>query len=327
MADKTTLGDTPPARLYKYRAFDARSIELLVDDKVYYANPADFNDPLDTSPSLDPDLDLDDLGELLEQLATRRVSAEMRAAAASLKYRGPKTMDHIGRHTQREVEKLLQEVAYQATNPEYEEDVPGQAEVRLLSHHIESELLRQYDKGVLSLGARWDCPLMWSHYGDQHHGLAMGYSVPTRASVVVNKVHYGGSRLVKASDVRSMLAGDAAARARVDRDVLLRKAKDWSYEEEWRLLGTRGAADSPLELEEVVFGVRCLPAVRHAVVKALEGRGREVAFFQMQRVSGSFELQRVQLDFEEPEDRPRRALSLGEEFEHLTQQQPPPVDR
>ncbi len=106
------MSSTPPQRLYKYRAFDARTIELLVDDKVYFANPADFNDPLDTSASLDPDLELDGLEKLLENLTTRRISAEMKAAASSLKYRGPKTMDHIERHTQREVQRLLQNLAY-----------------------------------------------------------------------------------------------------------------------------------------------------------------------------------------------------------------------
>lgn len=317
MAEDTASRGAPPARLYKYRSFDARSIELLVDDKVYYANPADFNDPLDSSPSVDPDLELDGLGEVLERLATDRVSAELRNAAASLKYRGPKTRDHIVRHTQREVEKLLREVAYQATNPEYEEDESGKAEAFLLAQYIEAELLRQYDKGVLSLGARWDCPLMWSHYGDQHRGIAIGYSVPPGASSAVHEVRYGGSRRVKASDVRLMLNGNEDARTRVDRDVLLRNAKDWSYEEEWRLLGTRGAADSPLELEEVVFGVRCVPAVRHAVVKALEGRPGNVRFFQMRQVTGEFGFQRYELDFDEPQGRPRRSLSIGEEFARI----------
>jgi|JI6StandDraft_1071083.scaffolds.fasta_scaffold154990_1 hypothetical protein len=312
------MDEQPPERLYKYRAIDARTIELLVDDMVYFANPADFNDPLDTSPSLDTDLEVDALARVLEQLTTRRISAELKAAADSLKYHGPKTRDHIARHTQHTVQTLLERVGFMATALGFEEDDPGQTETRLLSYHIESELLRQYDKGVLSLGARFDCPLMWSHYGGQHKGIAIGYSVPEAAKAGLYKVQYGGSRLVKARDVQAMLAGNEAASIRVDRDVLLRKAKDWEYEEEWRLLGERGLADSPLELEEVVFGIRCLPAVRHAVVKALQGRRRDIKFFQVNQVPGSFELQCEELVESEPDGRPRRALSSLDGFEDLT---------
>jgi hypothetical protein len=311
-----SIADAVPTRLYKYRGFDARTIELLVDDMVFFANPADFNDPLDTSPSLEPDLEVADLEALLQELMTRRVSAGMRAAAASLKYKGPKTMEHIDRHTQREVRRLLDDIAYRATDPDYaQEAVPG-PQVRLLARAVEAELLRQYDKGILSLGARFDCPLMWSHYGDQHRGVAIGYSIPETARAGLHQVQYGGSRLVKASDVRFMLAGDANARQRVDRDVLLRKAADWQYEKEWRLLGTRGPAESPLELEEVVFGMRCLPAVRHTVICALEGRGRNVAFYEMREAPGHFGLRREQLDLDDPEPsgRPRRSLTLSEEF-------------
>jgi hypothetical protein len=309
-----------PQRLYKYRAFDARAVELLVDDKVYFANPADFNDPLDTRPSLEADLDVPDLEELLEALTTRRISAEMQAAALSIRYKGPKTMEHIERHTRREAERLLKHIAYMATDPEYEESPPG-PQVRLLRHYIEQELLRQYDRGVLSLASRYECPLMWSHYGDQHKGLCIGYSIPEGAAAKnLHEVHYGGSRLVKASHVKSMLEGDVAARQLVDRGVLLRKAADWQYEKEWRIVGARGPADSPLELEEVNFGIRCLPAVRHAVLKALQGREREVKFFQMQEIPGEFGLHRRELDEEDLASKPRRFLSLLEDFEDISGQ-------
>jgi hypothetical protein len=307
-----------PARLYKYRAFDARTVELLVDDKVYFADPSSFNDPLDTRPSLVADLSVPELEDVLETLTTRRISAEMKAAARSIKYRGPKTMEHIERHTRLEAGRLLREIAYLATDPEFEEPPPG-PQVRLLRNYIEVALLRQYDKGILSLASRFDCPLMWSHYADQHRGVCIGYSVPTAAAGAVHEVDYKGQRSIHASRVKAMLDGDEVARKEVDAGVLLRKASDWSYEKEWRMLGDRGQADSGLELEEVVFGARCLASVRHAVVKALDGRDRPVKFFQMHEIEGSFDLARRELDIEDLMTQPRRALTLSEEFEDLTQ--------
>jgi hypothetical protein len=77
-----------------------------------------------------------------------------------------------------------------------------------------------------------------------------------------NKVEYGGSRLVQASKVAAMLEGDNMARQAVDTAVLLRKAASWRYEREWRLVGQRGLQNSPLELEEVIFGIRSESAVK-----------------------------------------------------------------
>ena len=85
------------------------------------------------------------------------------------------------------------------------------------------ELLRRYDKGVFSLAQRVTCPFMWSHYGGQHRGLCFGYSIPAEASADSQKIRYGGSRLVQASDVAAMLDGDDDARNRVDEAVLLKK--------------------------------------------------------------------------------------------------------
>jgi hypothetical protein len=37
----------PPKILYKYRSVSDRSISMLQENKIYFANPNDFNDPFD----------------------------------------------------------------------------------------------------------------------------------------------------------------------------------------------------------------------------------------------------------------------------------------
>lgn len=305
----------PPRRLYKYRSFSNLTLTMLVEDVVYFADPTTFNDPLDTKPTLKTDLNSDALEVILSQLIEQRTSAEMSAAAATIKYRGPKTIDHIARHSRKKAEQLLADIRYNATNPEYEVDDPAQF---LLGQYVQDELLRRYDKGVFSLAERANCPLMWSHYGDQHRGLCLGYSVPEAATSDVHKIRYGGSRLVEASAVSVMLGGDGDARRKVDDAVLLRKAKPWAYEREWRLIGSRGEQDSPLELEEVVFGTRCSTSVKYAVVKALEGRERAVQFFEILEQSGSFLLKKRSLDTDALcVSFPRRCRSLDDVFDDL----------
>jgi hypothetical protein len=132
---------------------------------------------------------------------------------------------------------------------------------------------------------------------------------------------YGGSRLVLASEVASMLEGDLAARGGVDEAVLLKKARPWAYEREWRLLGDRGVQRSPLELEEVVFGMRCPTAVVFAVIQALAGRDRPVRFYEIRGQHGRFLLdKRVANTDELLVTFPRRGRSVYEafsEFAHI----------
>jgi hypothetical protein len=115
-----------------------------------------------------------------------------------------------------------------------------------------------------------------------------------------------------------MLAGDDNARHRVDEAVLLKKAQPWAYEREWRLVGPRGEQDSPLELEEVVFGMRCPAAVRYAVIQALEKRDRPVRFSEIREQWGRFLLVKRSVDTDELQaGLPRRHRSLDGIFGDL----------
>lgn len=179
--------------------------------------------------------------------------------------------------------------------------------------------MRRYGKGIVSLAERANCPLMWSHYGDQHKCVCIGYSIPARAFGDLHKVSYGGSRLIAASAVAAMLDGDEEARRKVDDAVLTKKAIDWRYEREWRLIGPRGAQDSPLELKEVVFGMRCSHTVKFAIVKALAGRSHPVRFYEIRERHGRFLLGRYALDTDElTVSLPRRALDVYDYFEDLS---------
>ena len=307
MADRTK-----PKRLYKYRRFSDLTLGMLVEDTVFFADPTTFNDPLDTRPTLDTDIANAALEEILMRLIEDRTSAEMSAAAKTIRYNGPKTLDHIARQSRKAAENRLADIRYHANNPDYEAEDP---ERMLLGAYVEEELLRRYDKGVFSLAERANCPLMWSHYGDQHHGICLGYSVPEETAGALHKMKYGGSRLVQASDVSAMLNGDETTRHRVDEAVLLKKARPWAYEREWRLLGERGAQHSPLELEEVVFGMRCPSAVMFGVIQTLAGRDRPVRFFEIRGQHGRFLLdKRVANTDELLAPHPRRYRRIHEIF-------------
>lgn len=303
-----------PQRLYKYRAFNNLTLDLLVVDHTFFADPSSFNDPLDTQPHLEVDIENDDLKKILSKMVAERESAEMYAAARAINYRGPKTISHISQLSRRSAAKVISEIEYFASDIEY----AGMEEERLrqlLRNSIEAELRRRYNSGVLSLAERPNCPLMWSHYGDQHKGICIGYSVPSDDVDSLLKVDYRGGRRVKASDVSTMLSGDKLARQLVDRAVLARKAPEWKYEREWRLIGDRGLGNSALELEEVIFGLKCESPMRYVVVRALERRAPRVRFYEICETRGSFSLTKRVLDTDEMlEYYPRRHRDIVEMF-------------
>ena len=306
-----------PRRFYKYREFNDNTLDMLVSDKVFYADPSTFNDPLDSRPSVRGDLSEDALENTLRTLIERRIRAEMTAAAKTIKYKGPKTITHIERHSRQRADSCIKKIRQFI---EYEDpDIIVQAD-HLLRTEIEEELLLRYDKGIVSLAGQETCPLMWSHYGDQHRGICIGYSLPDDATVDIHKVKYGGSRRVKASDVAAMLQDDDAAQREVDGAVLLRKANSWSYEQEWRLIGPLGLQDSPFVLELVIFGMRCKDSTKYVVMKALENREKSVKFYNMRTIAGTFDLKPSELGYDNLlfESFPRCCQPVVEDFDALS---------
>lgn len=279
-----------PKRVYKYRAFDARSLEMIVEDRLFFADPSTFNDPLDAKPSFEVDIPVDELTRLMKALLERRFNREMQEAAKTLLARGSIMPAYIETQARKKALKILSDIDYRSSEP-------GVGIEEILKTSIHSELLRGYERGIVSFSTRPNCPLLWSHYGDQHKGICVGYSAPYK--VPLEPVAYGGERSVKASLVLKMVDGDQQAKECVDKAVLLKKAKSWGYEKEWRLIGPPGINYSTLELEEVIFGLRCPLAVTFAVAKALEGRERKVKLYVIREKPGKFMLEKRIFNVEE----------------------------
>ena len=287
---------TVPGRLYKYRAFGERTVSMLVEDRLHFSDPRTFNDPLDARPYVEIDVDDSALATVLCRLVEQRLTAEMQAAGKTMQVRNRQADAHIERVSRRKAKDVIRDIEYNAGNPDHDAaDYKSWA----FRERITGELLRRYGTGIVSLTESADCPLMWSHYGDQHRGICVGYSVPPDAEGTVRRVRYDGSRLIEVSKVAAMLDGDKVARREVDEAVLLRKAPSWKYEREWRLLGPQGLNGSPLELEEVVFGMRCQEAVKYGVMKALEHRERRPRFRELHEKRGAFDLKTVPLSYDD----------------------------
>ncbi|MCF6287859.1 MAG: DUF2971 domain-containing protein [Proteobacteria bacterium] len=284
---------------YRYRAFNANTLDSLCQDTLYFSNPGSFNDPLDCKPTLESDSSNEELRTLLVFFVTRRVKNEILNNLKQAKIIGESANNHAVSCAHSESTRELQNIAYHSTNPDYEVEVV-EAESRLLLVAIERELLKYYEHGVCCFSKSYSNPLLWSHYGDQHKGICIAYGIERNPIPKLSEVVYGGDRSIKTSTlINAFVGNEEQAKVELDRDVLLRKASGWKYENEWRLIGKKGIQESQLLLKEVIFGLRCTNSIVHSVVNALKGRDNKTKFFTMYEIRGSYKLDRDPVDVDD----------------------------
>lgn len=287
-----------PISLFKYVRFGSRLMEQLCYDNVYYADPGNFNDPLDCLPVVNGDLPVEALKQLLAQMIMRRSAKEIDAALRRLRLRGENATARRDVLTENAARELLGRIEYGATHPDVE-DRDSYYRLALIAK-IEQELRQGFQTGVLCLSTKFNSPLMWSHYADQHHGICIEYDVSGIAPNSLHRVRYGESREVLASQIRDwIIADNPDTRGAIERACLLTKSKEWGYECEWRLIGPQGLHASPARLKSVIFGMRCSDAIRYTVARALQGRGDGLKFWSITLPLSDFALKRHKLDVDE----------------------------
>ena len=119
------------------------------------------------------------------------------------------------------------------------------------------------NSGVISFCKRWSNPVIWSHYAEDHQGMALGFDVPDN---LLFEMQYSDDRIpFDASSIK-----DADALKKVMEHLGKTKFKHWKYEEEYRLLFDLNRArkkfpdgelflqsfEDDLMLKEVILGCR-----------------------------------------------------------------------
>lgn len=136
-------------RLYNYQRFNPDWLrQAVLDRKIYFANPKDFNDPWDCRPCYNDNV-LSDQGygdRLIERIdkSGRRWARPFNEA------------DHNAR-----VDRLRAD------------PLALQDHIKRFSQGIEEEISRRYS--VYCLSTKPECPLMWAHYADKHRGICLEF--------------------------------------------------------------------------------------------------------------------------------------------------------
>jgi hypothetical protein len=132
-------------------------------------------------------------------------------------------------------------------------------EYRIAFRRMKKQLHKNF--GILSFSKSWKNPVLWSHYGDKHRGICMGFDVPDN---MLESINYVESRKLVDLDLENN-------RNQIDenimKELLHQKFKDWHYEEEYRAWVGLDEKDKKtglyfmdfsdtLELKEIIVGSR-----------------------------------------------------------------------
>jgi Protein of unknown function (DUF2971) len=257
-------GVIPPGPLWKYfslsqnqnPSWKVKLHQICIEGKLYCSTPRDFNDPFDCLPSV----------------------------------ASPQTLDKIASGADLLIAKFAESL------PEHHPtEIADLANERLLS--LSPEDLMEWSKlscettarqmGVFCLSERVDSVLMWSHYANNHTGIAIMFDplINLKGGLMsLLKVRYQAAR----PKISYFDSEDVMGFA----DALSTKASFWDYEMEWRKIVPNGAGtlaqfDSKI-VTGLAFGANCTADARR-VVKDVLG-DREMNFWEMVPSADNFEL-------------------------------------
>ena len=162
-----------------------------------------------------------------------------------------------------------------------------------------THLLDQYkDYGVLSLAEHWSCPLMWSHYADQHKGVCIEYDFADSGFSSLRPVEYTDERSLKASQLLS-ISDPMGEHNLVKQKLFYTKAPQWAYEREWRdVRKAHGTVRSFAKVTAVYFGMRCDTAALAALAQLLHAIDSSISLNWVFPEHGRFQLtsKKIKLD-------------------------------
>ena len=279
-----------PEKLYKYRPFGVPALRTLTAAEVFYAHPNSFNDPLDSKPSIVPDIPWNEAENLWRQM----VLGDARGSSIDHDLLVKRVADQRGSHQ------------YMASQYGGRHD-DGGAGTEIYLRHICTDIDRLLQKalgshGILSLGGKWDCPLMWSHYGDQHRGVCIEFSTAGQKPkhLDAGAVHYDRGRTIALSQfARWQLDGSIEDKNSILDTYFFNKAPEWAYEQEYRVISQKvGVGEIPFLISAVYFGLRADDATKAAVIN-LARPNDSIEFYSIYAADDGFKLKRYDASADE----------------------------
>lgn len=256
--------DRGPNRLnggtfYKYRSFgdseseaerrtlQQRLKDMIVDQKVYFSKPSQFNDPFDCHPRISVGYSESRYQQWIKNI----VEQDPRSQSLESHFK----------------ERLTKNIAQMQQNPK-------------LRNQIFRDIIDS-DTAIFSMSKTCKSLLQWSYYADSHRGLCLQYSIGSDfCSAQLFEVDYVRFRHIV--DIVCACENVKYMHKEVLRAATT-KSKAWRHEKEVRAIrvGAGEFAGPKAALTAICFGLKTTPANKSMVRGWLSRAGLSVEFFDM----------------------------------------------
>ena len=231
-----------PSRLYKYRSCQKSHITAFEEDKLWLSTADKFNDPFDTLVKFDREA----ASKMLDLVRKPEVQAAILQSIADGCALPPSLEKCLG---DEKIEEIRAE-ARSRIDMTFQGQTDGISNVLMLSIAIMvlPNVIRNQST-IVCLSENIESILMWSHYSNNHQGFALGYDM--QPMMCHNPLGLGlfpviyDSKRYDATEYIAYWLGNIMGIKVNNQDILapfkllLYKAQEWAYEEEWRLLNLK----------------------------------------------------------------------------------------
>ena len=129
------------------------------------------------------------------------------------------------------------------------------------------------NSGILSLSRDASNLLLWAHYADDHKGVCIEFE---RNEYNLLGNDGATKQVIYTKSYPSFSKVDFTKNEvfNVVQKILWTKSVDWSYEEEWRVIVSKGGIvnDIPGKIKSITFGLRCSSMSMDIIKKLVEGK-------------------------------------------------------
>jgi hypothetical protein len=271
------MTDLIPEKFYKYRSLDGEALQwverTVLHDELYLGTAESFNDPFDLRAVFD-------------------FEADPAIQRADFIRRSHDFQPHL---SERERSAAADRVIADVLDPA---NIATTAKAFQFMHN---RMMRSA-VGIYCVSTVPDDILMWSHYASHHRGICLEFDGL-------------GALMAQAQQVRYVM-GRPAINPYVDEPewmmecAFLTKAKQWEYEDEWRIISEGGPGPvrfDPAELTGIIIGASAPQSTVDTVRKWCAQRSLPLQITRMQVDGRTFRLNRVA----DAMRRPAGAVSAG----------------
>lgn len=237
-----------PNKLYKYQSFDQYSIINLINRRLYFSKPENFNDPYDCDPPF----------EIAKSHRTKK-----NIEALYIKVRSWV------------LDKNYFDVTYSKNgkpNGRFERDYI--ASTKPIREQIQARV------GVTCFSEKIDDMLLWSHYGDKHKGFCLEFD--TQISLMegqqqtsLYKVKYSKSKSYRQINISEILN-----KPNTLEKLLTVKSYQWRYEKEWRIFCNTGGNNTfrfnEKSLTGIYFGYKMPQEYKDVIISILSNKSEKI---------------------------------------------------